>query len=35
MSLKEILGEDYREDMTDDEISTAMEKRFLASGKYK
>lgn len=34
MSLKEILGEDYREDMTDDEISTAMEKRFLASGKY-
>lgn len=34
MSLKEILGEDYREDMTDDEISVAMEKRFLASGKY-
>lgn len=34
MSLKEILGEDYREDMTDDEISTAMEKRFLAGGKY-
>lgn len=34
MSLKEILGDDYREDMTDDEISTAMEKRFLASGKY-
>lgn len=34
MSLKEILGEDYREDMTDDEISVAMEKKFLASGKY-
>lgn len=34
MSLKEILGEDYREDMTDDEISSAMEKRFLATGKY-
>lgn len=34
MSLKEILGDDYREDMTDDEISTAMEKKFLASGKY-
>lgn len=34
MSLREILGEDYREDMTDEEISTAMEKRFLASGKY-
>lgn len=34
MSLKEILGEDYREDMTDDEISTAMEKKFLAGGKY-
>ena len=34
MSLKEILGDDYREDMTDDEISAAMEKRFLASGKY-
>lgn len=34
MSLKEILGEDYKENMTDDEISTAMEKRFLASGKY-
>ena len=34
MSLKEILGDDYREDMTDDEISSAMEKRFLASGKY-
>lgn len=34
MSLKEILGEDYREDMTDDEINSAMEKRFLASGKY-
>lgn len=34
MSLKEILGEDYREDMTDDEIRSAMEKNFLASGKY-
>lgn len=34
MSLKEILGEDYKEDMTDDEISLAMEKKFLASGKY-
>lgn len=34
MSLKEILGDDYREDMSDDEISSAMEKRFLASGKY-
>ena len=34
MSLREILGEDYREDMTDDEINSAMEKRFLASGKY-
>lgn len=34
MSLKEILGEDYRDDMSDDEISAAMEKKFLASGKY-
>ena len=34
MSLKDILGEDYREDMTDDEISSAMEKKFLATGKY-
>lgn len=34
MSLKEILGEDYREDMTDEEITSAMEKKVLASGKY-
>lgn len=34
MSLKEILGEDYRDDMSDDEINAAMEKKFLASGKY-
>ena len=34
MSLKEILGEDYKENMTDEEINSAMEKRFLATGKY-
>lgn len=34
MSLKEILGEDYKENMTDDEINAAMEKKWLASGKY-
>lgn len=34
MGLKEILGEDYKEDMTDDEINTAMEKKLLSTGKY-
>lgn len=34
MSLKEILGEDYKENMTDDEITSAMEKKILATGRY-
>lgn len=34
MGLKEILGEDYREGMTDDEINSAMERKWLSTGKY-
>ncbi len=35
MSLKDILGEDYTGDeMTDEEITAAMEKKILSSGKY-
>ena len=34
MDLKELLGDDYKEDLTADEISGIFEKKFLATGKY-
>lgn len=34
MDLKELLGDDYKEDLTADEVSGIFEKRLLATGKY-
>ena len=34
MDLKELLGDDYKEGLTADEISGIFEKKFLATGKY-
>ena len=34
MDLKEVLGDDYKEDLTADEVSGIFERKFLATGKY-
>ena len=34
MDLKELLGDDYKEDLTADEVSEIFERKFLATGKY-
>ena len=34
MDLKELLGDDYKEDLTADDISGIFERKFLATGKY-